>query len=205
MMRARFTAMLPLAAGLVFAAAPLAALDLGASIPLASHAMVDADGRKWSVGEVEGERGTLVIFICVHCPWVQKWNDRIGDLGRAARSAGIGVIAVNANDARKVPQDGPAGMRRQRDEHRFEFPYVIDAGSVLARAYGAQRTPEVYLFDAAGVLAYRGTIDDNADDAAAVEQHFLRDAIAAVAAGKPADPSETKAFGCTIKMYPEGN
>lgn len=184
------------------AAAPVSALDLGTPIPLASHAMPDVDGREWSVTAVSGERGTLVMFICVHCPWVQKWNSRIGALGRAAGEAGIGVIAVNSNDARRVPQDGPAGMKKQSAEHGFAFPYVIDRGSTLARAFGAQRTPEVYLFDAAGGLAYRGTIDDNADDERSVDEHFLRDAITAVAAGRRPEPASTKALGCTIKMNP---
>jgi hypothetical protein len=190
---------------LLFAVSPSAALELGAPIPLAEHAMADVGGRRWSVGEVCGERGTVVMFICVHCPWVQKWNARIADLGRRARAAGIGVIAVNANDPSRAPQDGPAGMRSQIDANGFDFPYVIDSGSTLTRAYGAQRTPEVYLFDAAGALAYHGTIDDDADDPKRVEQHFLRDAIAAVAASKQPDPRETKALGCTIKMYPEAD
>lgn len=190
---------------LLLASSPAAAINLGAPMPLAAHAMADVDGRRWSVGEVRGQRGTLVLFICVHCPWVQKWNQRIGDLGRQAREAGIGVIAVNANDPARVPQDGAGGMRRQSEANGFEFPYVIDSGSTLTRAYGAQRTPEVYLFDAAGELAYHGTIDDDADKPARVEQHFLRDAIAAVAAGKQPDPRESKALGCTIKMYPDGD
>lgn len=185
----------------LFAVSPSAAVELGAPIPLAEHSMADVDGKRWSVGEVSGQKGTLVMFICVHCPWVQKWNARIGDLGRGARAAGIGVIAVNANDPKRVPQDGPDGMRRQIATNGFEFPYVIDNGSTLTRAYGAQRTPEVFLFDAKGALVYHGTVDDNADDVEDVEQHFLRDAIAAVAAGKQPDPRETKALGCNIKMY----
>lgn len=189
----------------LFAASPSAAVELGAPIPLVEHAMLDVDGKRWSVGEVRGQKGTLVIFMCVHCPWVQKWNARIADLGRVARAAGIGVIAVNANDPERVTQDGADGMRRQIAANGFEFPYVIDSGSTLTRAYGAQRTPEAFLFDATGALAYHGTVDDNADDAKRVEQHFLRDAIAAVTAGKQPDPRETKALGCNIKMYPEAD
>lgn len=190
------------ALALLLAVLPATALDLGAEMPLAAHAMEDGAGRRWSVAETRGERGALVMFICVHCPWVQKWNGRIAELGRAARAVQIGVIAVNSNDVKRVPQDGPANMQKQARQHGFEFPYVIDRASTLARAFGAQRTPEVFLFDSAGRLVYRGTIDDNADDAAAVDEHFLRDAIAALAAGRAPQPAVTKAFGCTIKMYP---
>ncbi len=183
-------------------ASPAWCLDLGAQMPMASHAMEDVDGRRWEPGSIAAPSGTLVIFMCVHCPWVQKWNRRIAELGELARQSGIGVIAVNANDPARMTQDGPEGMRRQIADNRITFPYVIDRGSVLARAYGAQRTPEAYLFDGTGALVYRGTIDDNANDPAAVGDHFLRDAIGSVAAGQTPDPAETKALGCTIKMYP---
>lgn len=186
-------------------AAPGAALSLGDTAPLASREMKGIDGKSWSVAAAGGERGTLVMFICVHCPWVQAWNERIGALGRQAAAAGVGVIAVNSNDPGRASQDGVEGMRAQADEHGFAFPYVVDAGSALARAYGAQRTPEVFLFDGAGKLAYRGTIDDNAHDEKAVEERFLARAIAAVAAGAAPDPAETKALGCSIKLYPEAS
>ncbi len=183
---------------------PTFGLDLGAPMPMASHAMKDVDGRQWETGSVATTSGTLVIFMCVHCPWVQKWNQRIAELGELARQSGLGVIGVNSNDPARMTQDGPDGMRRQIEENGFNFPYVIDRGSVMARAYGAQRTPEAYLFDGRGMLVYRGTIDDNANDPAAVGDHFLRDAIGSVTAGRLPDPAETKALGCTIKMYPEG-
>ncbi len=184
-------------------ATPLSALELGAQIPYASHSMVDVDARRWTVGQVSAERGTLVLFICVHCPWVKRWNGRIAALGAFAKSSGIGVIALNSNDPRRMTQDGVDGMRQQIEAHGFEFPYVVDSGSVMARGFGAQRTPEAYLFDAAGALVYHGTVDDNAADPDAVGTHFLRDAIVSVALGKRPALAETKALGCTIKLYPE--
>jgi hypothetical protein len=185
------------------AVAPAAALDLGDAPPHASRRMTGIDGEQWSVEKTAGERGTLIMFICVHCPWVKAWNDRIAALGKQAVAAGIGVIAVNSNDPGRASQDAIEGMRGQAEAHGFAFPYVVDEGSLLARAYGAQRTPEVYLFDAVGRLAYHGTIDDNAHDADAVEERFLAKAIEAVATGSKPDPAETKALGCTIKLYPE--
>ncbi len=200
MTRAALVLAVALAVALAGAAS---ALDLGARVPAASHAMADVHGRPWTVEAVAGERGTLVMFICVHCPWVQRWNTRIAALAALAKRSGIGVIALNANDPSRMTQDGADGMRRQIEANAFEFPYVIDAGSVLARAYGAQRTPEAFLFDASGALAYHGTIDDNANDPDEVGDHFLRDAIEAVAAGETPALAQTKALGCTIKMYPE--
>jgi len=183
-------------------APPAPALELGASLPLAAHSMVDPDGRRHRIGDVVGERGTLVLFLCVHCPWVQKWSGRIAAIGEIASQTGIGVIALNANDPGRVKQDGVEGMRRQIDEFHFPFPYVVDRGSTVARAFAAKRTPEAYLFDAAGHLAYHGTVDDDAYDADAVESRFLLDAVRAVARGVAPDPAETKAFGCAMKMYP---
>jgi len=197
-----------IAAGLLLAAfstvlataAP--ALELGASLPLATHPMVDPDGRRHSVGEVVGEKGTLVLFLCVHCPWVQSWSGRIAAIGEIAARKGIGVIALNSNDPSRVKLDGVAGMRRQIAEFYFPFPYVVDRGSTMARAFAAKRTPEAYLFGPAGHLAYRGTIDDDAYDSQGVESRFLLDAVRAVAAGKVPDPAQTKALGCAMKMYP---
>lgn len=185
------------------AALPVAALDIGAPIPLPSHAVGDTEGTSRTVQGVAGERGTLVFFICVHCPWVKRWNQRISELGAFAKASGIGVIALNANDPGRVPQDGVQGMREQAKAQGFEFPYAVDTGSTLARAYGAQRTPEAFLFDAGGKLAYHGTIDDNAADPGAVSEHFLRDAIAAVTLGQKPAITEAKALGCSIKFYPE--
>ncbi len=177
------------------------ALELGEAPPLPQHRMAVAGGGESSVAEVIGDRGTLVLFLCVHCPWVQKWSDRIAEIAQVAEQSGIGVLGVNSNDPGRVKQDGVEGMLRQIEQHRFQFPYAVDLGSQLARAYGAQRTPEAYLFDASKKLVYRGTIDDNAYSAGSVRQRFLLDAVRAVAAGETPDPQQTKALGCTMKMY----
>ena len=92
-------------------------------------------------------------------------------------------------------------MVQRAKERDFQFPYVVDAGSTVARAFGAERTPEAFLFAADGTLVYHGTIDDNAEDASQVKQHFLRDALEAVATSQPVTVKETKALGCSIKFY----
>jgi hypothetical protein len=93
-------------------------------------------------------------------------------------------------------------MQQRARERGFEFLYVVDATSNVARAFGATRTPEAFLFDAAGTLVYHGAIDDNAQDAAKVEKRFLKDALDALLAGREVAVKETKALGCSIKFRP---
>jgi peroxiredoxin len=177
------------------------ALQLGATAPQNTVKMRNIDGRELSIAEVAGSKGTLVIFTCNHCPWAKAWETRIAELGNTYRQRGIGVIAINANDPSANAEDSFDKMVTRAKERDFQFPYVVDNGSKVARAFGAERTPEAYLFDANGVLVYHGTIDDNADDANAVKQHYLRDALEAVVSGQAVALKETKALGCGIKFY----
>ncbi len=175
-------------------------LAIGAAIPMRDAIMKNTDGRTLSIGQAAGKKGTLVMFICNHCPWVKAWQPRIAEVGNAAVQAGIGVIAVNANDPVAYPEDEFDVMVTRAKEVGYAFPYVVDATSDVARAFGAARTPEVFLFDAKGKLVYHGAIDDNAQHPEQVKARYLTDAVAAVAAGKKVKTAETKALGCGIKM-----
>jgi len=182
-------------------AAPAAALQPGQTAPQRDVKMRNVDGRQLSIADIAGGKGTLVIFTCNHCPWAKAWETRIVALGNTYQERGIGVIAINANDPTEHAEDGYDDMVKHAKQRDYKFPYVVDSGSTVARAFGAERTPEAYVFDATGVLVYHGTIDDNAENASAVKQHFLGDALEAVANGKPVGLQETKALGCTIKFY----
>ena len=182
-------------------ATPAAALDLGAAIPERAVKMRSVDGRELSIADTSGGKGTLVIFTCNHCPWAKAWEERIVLLGNTYQKRGVGVIAVNANDPKEHAEDGFDEMVKRAKSRDFQFPYVVDGGSKVARAFGAERTPEAFLFDANGILVYHGTIDDNAEDPSGVKQHFLGDALEAVATGQPVQTKETKALGCSIKFY----
>ena len=103
----------------------------------------------------------LVVFTCNACPYAKAWEERIVALGNEYRAQGIGAIAINANDPAIVAGDSYDGMQEVAKERNLQFPYVVDAGSQVARAFGATRTPEAFLFDAEGKLVYHGTIDDN--------------------------------------------
>ncbi|TMQ67605.1 MAG: thioredoxin family protein [Candidatus Eisenbacteria bacterium] len=176
------------------------ALAIGQPAPMRETRMKAVDGRERSIAAVAGKKGTLVIFMCKHCPWVKQWQRRIARIGNAAQAQGVGVIAVNANDPAAYPEDDFEPMKAQAKQLGFKFPYVVDATSEVARAFGATRTPEVFLFDAEGRLVYHGAVDDNARDEKAVQNPWLKQAIDAVVVGKAVSTAETKMFGCGIKF-----
>lgn len=176
------------------------ALALGAKAPLSDIKMKTAAGTQVSIADVKGAKGTLVVFTCNACPWAKKWEARIVKLGNEATKKGVGVIAINANDPGKNAEDGFDVMQARAKKRGMKFAYAMDATSDIARAFGATRTPEAFLFDASGKLVYHGAIDDNADDAKAVEQRFLANAVHAVAGGKAVAVAQTKALGCGIKF-----
>jgi thiol-disulfide isomerase/thioredoxin len=179
------------------AAQPLA---LGSAMPMSTTRMRGVDGRAITLAAAAGSRGTLVVFMCNHCPWVKLWQGRIAAIANAAKAAKIGVVAINSNDPAAYPEDGFDQMKARAKQLGFKFPYVVDATSDVARAFGATRTPEVFLFDAGGKLVYHGAVDDNARDEQAVEHAWLHDAVDAVVGGTPVPAAESKALGCGIKL-----
>ena len=188
--------------GLAQEPATPAALAIGATAPMRTTRMRGVDDRSVSIADVAGPQGTLVVFTCNHCPWAQAWEARLTALGNQYRARGIGVIAINSNDPAQHAEDGFEEMQRRARAAGMQFPYVVDATSGVARAFGATRTPEVFLFDRRGHLAYHGAIDDNAHEPDQVQQHSLRDALAAVVAGRAPATPETRSVGCTIKLRP---
>jgi peroxiredoxin len=159
-----------------------------------------ADEKEIHLNDVKGAKGTLVIFTCNHCPYAKAWEDRIVAIGNEYAKKGIGVIAINSNDPKAAPEDDFEHTQQRWKDKGFQFPYAMDPTSEVAKAFGATRTPEVFLFDASGKLAYHGAIDDNSEDASKVKDHYLSDALASVVAGKAPSPAETKSIGCGIKF-----
>lgn len=176
------------------------ALALGSVAPMKSAKLKNVDGKEISIADAEGKKGTLVVFTCNACPFVKAWEERIVALGNAYSAKGIGVIAINSNDPAIVADDSYDLMKKRAEERKMAFPYVVDATSEVARAFGAGRTPEVFLFDAAGKLVYHGAVDDNAKEPEKVEKSYLKEALAAVEAGTTVPVAETKAIGCSIKF-----
>lgn len=175
-------------------------LAIGDVLPASDVEMKNVDGKMVTIASVKGEKGTLVVFTCNHCPFAKAWEDRITALGNEFKAKGIGSIAINANDPKNMPADGFAAMVKRAKKLGLEFPYAVDATSDLARTYGATKTPEVFLFDGENKLVYHGAVDDNSRDPAGVESHYLKDALTALAGGEPIEMTSTKAVGCSIKL-----
>ena len=190
-----------LAAGVALAASPPTAgpLALGSKAPMLDAPLQNVDGKEVTIGGVRGPKGTLVIFTCNACPYAKAWEERIVQLGNEYRQKGIGVIAINPNDPKVVAEDDFPTMQARAKARGMAFPYAVDATSDVARAYGATRTPEAFLFDASGTLVYHGAVDDSGE-AAKVKDRYLEDALKAVLAGSDVPVKDTKAIGCGIKF-----
>ena len=183
-------------------ALPSLALELGAILPSADLKMTNAAGTRMSMSlaDVQGKAGTLVIFTCNHCPFVKAWQDRMVRLANIYVEKGVGVAFINANDPVAIAEDDLDNMQKLATAKNYAFPYLVDGTSDLARAFGATRTPEAFLFDSEGKLVYHGTIDDSMHEATKVTQPYLENALAALVAGKAIAEPETKSVGCTIKF-----
>jgi peroxiredoxin len=162
-------------------------------------ALPSTDGEEYSFASFDDAKALAVIFSCNHCPYVQAWEDRMVQIQKDYKDQGLQIVAINANDASKYPDDDFEAMKKRAREKGFNFPYLRDESQEVARAYSAERTPEVFLFDADRSLAYHGAIDDNYDNPEAVENAYLRDAIEAVIAGQEQEVKTTSPVGCTIK------
>ena len=157
------------------------------------------DGKRHSLADYAGKEIVVVIFTCNHCPYARAWEDRFVQIQADTAAQGVQLLAINSNDAVKHPDDSFPKMQERAAEKGFNFPYLYDESQAVARAYGAQRTPEVFVFDKSGALCYHGTVDDNYEEPSAVKTPYLRQALDAVLVGKAAPTPETAAVGCTIK------
>ena len=178
-------------------------LEIGADLPLADVKMADVSGKKVSLNDAMGENGLLVVFSCNTCPWVDAWEDRYVKVSKKYQKKGVGMIAVNPNEASRKKGDSMDDMKARAKKAKYDFYYTVDEESKLASAFGATRTPHIYLFNKKGTLVYRGAIDDNARRPRKVESAYLMDAIDAMIAGKQIKTTSTKALGCSIKFASE--
>jgi hypothetical protein len=160
-----------------------------------------ADGTNCSA---TGCHGMLVMFLCVHCPYVIHVEQELARIGRDYEGR-IGMVAISSNDVEAYPLDGPEEMKKQAERLGFRFPYLYDETQEVARAYEAACTPDLFLFDGEMKLVYRGQLDDSrprrgdAGNDIPVTGKDLRAAMDAVIAGKRPDPNQRFAVGCNIK------
>ncbi|WP_340076787.1 thioredoxin family protein [Leptobacterium sp. I13] len=161
------------------------------------------DGKMVSLADFKDAKGFIVIFTCNSCPYAKAYEDRIVALDKKYKTKGVPVIAINPNNPESKPEDSFAEMQVRAKEKGFTFPYLIDEGQKIYPQYGATRTPHVFLLEKTAKgnqVKYIGAIDDNYQDAAAVETNYLEDAIDAMLAGQEIPVKTTRAIGCSIKV-----
>lgn len=168
----------------------------------ADFKLMNVDDKMVSLADYPDAKGFIIVFTCNHCPFSVKYEDRINALDKKYKAKGYPVIAINPNDASQHASDDFASMKKRAKEKKFSFPYLHDETQAVATAFGASRTPHVYLLQkqAAGTaVKYIGAIDDNSDSEKQVKEKYLENAVDALLADKPVSPDFTKAIGCTIK------
>jgi len=178
---------------------PVEELEIGSTAPMTDVEVRDVSGEMLTLSGVAEENGLLVIFSCNTCPWVEKWEDRYNPIADLAKESNVGMIALNPNTTYRDRGDGFEDMKERAQEMNYRFYYALDENNKLADAFGATRTPHVFLFDSNMELVYRGAIDDNANSAENVDRHYLRDAINELASAEEISTKTTRSLGCTIK------
>jgi len=187
-------------AAMSFVAVEITPIALGTSIPNPDRKMENVVDGKWmSLNDAKKTNGTLVIFSCNTCPFVIAMETRIVNIQMQAQRMQIGIVMINSNEDKRNSDDSKDAMKKYAADQKFIAPYLVDSMSVMADAFGATRTPECFLFDKDGKLVYRGSIDDSPKDEEAVKQHYLLDAMTAVAHNKPVAVGTTVSSGCSIK------
>ena len=174
-------------------------LAIGSSLPGPDKKMKDISGKEISFKDAMKKNGLLVMFSCNTCPVVKKYQSRTLETGKFAAANEIGVVLLNSNEATRNDGDSYNDMKEYGKDQGYPFSYVIDNNSAMANAFGATRTPEVFLFDKNGKLVYHGAIDDNANGADGVKRKHAKIAIEEMVAGKNISTTKTRFVGCTIK------
>jgi peroxiredoxin len=162
-------------------------------------ALKGIDGKAYSLSDVRGAKGTLVIFICNHCPYVKSSVGRIVQEARALSEIGVGTIAIMPNDTATYREDSFDNMKAFADSHGFTFPYVIDETQEVARAYGAQCTPDFFGFNARDELQYRGRLDASRTTPIPNVRRDLFEAMKQVAEKGCGPVEQMPSMGCSIK------
>ena len=180
---------------------PSTMLPLGTIAP--DFELPNVDGRMVDYAAAAGPQGTVVMFICNHCPFVKHVADQLASLGREYMPRGVGFVAISSNDVSSHPADSPEQMVREAEDRGYPFPYVYDETQEVAKAYHAACTPDFYVFDAGRKLVYRGQLDPSRPGSeVTVTGNDLRTALDAVLAGKPPVAEQVPSLGCNIKWKP---
>ncbi|GAA4276468.1 thioredoxin family protein [Aquimarina mytili] len=174
-------------------------LPLGTAAP--DFKLIDAvTDNPVTLKDVCGKKGTVVMFICNHCPFVIHVNEEIVRVANDYRAQGFGFVAISSNDIKKYPQDAPEHMWKTAQKNNYTFPYLFDETQEVAKAYDAACTPDFYLFDAESKLIYRGQLDDSRPgNGIPVNGRDLRQALDAVLRNAQVAENQKPSIGCNIK------
>ncbi len=174
-------------------------LPLGTALPAFELPDV-CTGQPMDSERCVGERATLVMFICCHCPYVIHVQQELSRLGKDYRSRGVGVVAISSNDVENYPQDSPTRLREMAETLHFEFPYFFDQTQEVAKRFTAACTPDFFLFDQDRRLVYRGQLDDSRPgNGKPVTGKDLRGALEALLSGQKVSERQIPSAGCNIK------
>ncbi len=165
-----------------------------------NFSLKNIDGKTVSLDSYKDAKGYVVIFTCNTCPYAVMYEQRIIELHDKYAAKGYPVIAINPNDPEVKPGDSFEKMQQRAAAKEFPFAYLFDDGQEVYPAYGATRTPHIYLLDANKTVQYIGALDNNPQDASAVTTKYVEEAIAALEAGEKPSTTYTKAIGCGIKV-----
>jgi thioredoxin-related protein len=174
-------------------------LPIGSTMPRADLKMNDISGKEVAMKDAIKANGVLVMFSCNTCPYVIKNQERTLAISKFATANNVGVIILNSNEALRGNDDSFDAMKAYAKDQGYQWNYVVDKNHEVADAFGANRTPECFLFDKNLKLVYHGAIDNSPADAAAITRVHLREAINEMVGGKEVSVKESKSVGCTIK------
>lgn len=171
----------------------------GDYVPMVKEVLKNANGQDISFFNAAREKGLLVMFSCNTCPFVVKNESTILKTIEYAKAKGLGVVIINSNEAKREGDDSYEAMKKYAKAQGYSVPYLVDADSKLANAFGANHTPEVFLVDMKNKLMYKGAMNDNPGNPGEAKVMYINDAIDALVSGKEINPNTTKSVGCSIK------
>lgn len=180
-------------------------LKVGKKMPLGDVKMTNIDDKQYSLGELKGEKGLIVIFSCNTCPFVvggetfPGWEKDYNNIHEQAKKAGFDVVLVNSNEAKRENDDSLDKMKERAKAQNYTMKYLVDTNSALADAFGAKTTPHVYVFDATDKLLYKGSIDNSWDNQRAQDEAYLTTILGELANGEKTSHKDTPPRGCSIK------
>jgi thioredoxin-related protein len=183
----------------LLASTTLEPIPIGTALPKADKELKDISGQEITLNKAKKENGLLVMFSCNTCPVVINNQSRTNEICQFALQKNVGVVLLNSNEANRNSSESLGAMQDYAKGQSFNWFYAEDKNNELADAFGASRTPEVFLFNKDGKLVYRGAIDDSPSDANSVKRNHLKEAISQSVSGREVTVKTSKSVGCGIK------